>query len=262
MDTIHSDEYQKCFKKKYGFVKRARGSFLYTEKNIRLVDLAQNEGRAILGWRHGSSMLSFKNTLEKGLWSSYPNGSEHRLQKALSSLFSLCGYSEYTSFYWYIGNLDRHSSLKNRQSLYPWSPLYPQTDNNAVTRIKDETLLFIPPLPWPSLYILASKNNSLPSSDRLSTCLIEALTRSLYDLIKEFPKRPPESWGKFDSVLNAYFIREGSLLKPKLKGKDYDAFALHCLESEIYIAERNPEKEEAPPSFVPWFANLSAFKKL
>ena len=88
MDTIHSDEYQKCFKKKYGFVKRARGSFVY-RKNIRLVDLAQDEGRAILGWRHGSSMLSFKNTLEKGLWSSYPNGAEHRLKKSCRIFFSL-----------------------------------------------------------------------------------------------------------------------------------------------------------------------------
>ena len=36
MDTIHSDEYQKRFKKKYGFVKRARGSFLYTVLRIHL----------------------------------------------------------------------------------------------------------------------------------------------------------------------------------------------------------------------------------
>ncbi len=37
-------------KNRYGTVKRARGSFLYTEKRIRLTDLFLEGGRAILGW--------------------------------------------------------------------------------------------------------------------------------------------------------------------------------------------------------------------
>lgn len=261
-DTKETD-FHILFKKKYGFIKRARASFLYTEKNIRLVDLAQNEGRAILGWRHGSSMLAFKNTLEKGLWTSYPSGADQRLIKAIKMLFSLCGFSDFRFFSWFQSF--PKAFFKNDVPLvYPWSGLSPLQDNDPKRKLiqNENSFVFIPPFPWPSLYIIASKTEIPLPQDPLSTSLMEALIRSIYDLIKEFPKRSMEEWGKFDLVLSPYFIREGSLLKPKMTGREYDAFALHCLESEIYIAPRTSEFEAAPPSFVPWFAERSAFKKL
>ena len=42
---------------RYGYVKRARGYFLYTEKQVRLTDMFQEAGRAILGWGGGKAEL-------------------------------------------------------------------------------------------------------------------------------------------------------------------------------------------------------------
>lgn len=263
LENTNKKAFQELFQKKYGFIKRARLSFLYTEKNIRLLDLAQDEGRAILGWRHGSSMLAFKNTLEKGLWASYPSGEEIRLKKAIKTLFAHCGLEEFAFVSWYQ-NLPETFLTKEIPAIYPWSGLSPldELDSKRDALKNQKEFLFYPPLPWPSLCIIASKENNLPLSQPLSTSLIEALSRSVYDLIKAFPQRPLWSWGKFDAVLDRYFIREGSVLKPKLLGKDYDSFAIHCLESEIYIPLRNPNTKLAPPSFVPWHAELSSLKKL
>lgn len=35
---------------RFGFVRRARGPFLYTQKGVRLTDLYRDAGRAVLGW--------------------------------------------------------------------------------------------------------------------------------------------------------------------------------------------------------------------
>ena len=43
------ERYYSEIKKRYGIITRARGSFLYTQKNVRLTDLFQEGGRAILG---------------------------------------------------------------------------------------------------------------------------------------------------------------------------------------------------------------------
>ena len=56
---------------RYGYVKRARGCFLYTEKQVRLTDMFQEAGRAIIGWGGGKARLEFKNALERGVTGSF-----------------------------------------------------------------------------------------------------------------------------------------------------------------------------------------------
>ena len=56
---------------KYGTVKRARGCFLYTEKRVRLTDLYQEAGRAILGWGAKGTFTILKNVLERGITGSF-----------------------------------------------------------------------------------------------------------------------------------------------------------------------------------------------
>ena len=51
--------------KRFGNVKRARGCFLYTEKGVRLTDLFQEGGRAILGWGGNSAFTVLKNVLSR-----------------------------------------------------------------------------------------------------------------------------------------------------------------------------------------------------
>ncbi|MBQ7619549.1 MAG: hypothetical protein IJS51_05390, partial [Treponema sp.] len=71
--------------KRYGSITRARGPFLYTQKNVRLTDLNQEGGRAILGW-DSSAYTVFKNVLSKGLAGSFNCAYKGQLQKAVSEL--------------------------------------------------------------------------------------------------------------------------------------------------------------------------------
>ena len=57
--------------KRYGAVTRARGPFFYTKKGVRVTDLYQEAGRAILGWEGGSAFTMFKNVLSRGQTGSF-----------------------------------------------------------------------------------------------------------------------------------------------------------------------------------------------
>ena len=72
--------------RRYGNITRARGPFLYTEKNVRLTDLFQENGKAILGWGGNSALTIFKNVLNRGISGSYDTAFNYRIQKASSDL--------------------------------------------------------------------------------------------------------------------------------------------------------------------------------
>ena len=73
---------------RFGNVSRARGPFLYTEKSVRLTDMFQENGRAILGWGGGSAFTFFKNVLSRGQTGSFKTVHKDRLKKAVSCLFN------------------------------------------------------------------------------------------------------------------------------------------------------------------------------
>ena len=73
--------------RRYGSIHRARGSFLYTAKNVRLTDLYQENGRAILGWGGSSAFTIMKNVLNRGISGSYRTDFSHRLEKSVCDLF-------------------------------------------------------------------------------------------------------------------------------------------------------------------------------
>lgn len=239
---------------RYGCIKRCRGSYLYTSKEVRLIDLYQEGGRAILGWREGKAMQVLKNTLEKGLWGSYPDVSGKRLEKALGSLFTYCGVSHFSHFSWYYETSESIALLKkNIPVVYPWSGISPQGLNSAASSV-----LFVPPFPFPSIIVGASvSSDSLPVSDFFSSSMLEAMSRAVYDLIDAFKLRKDESWALYDDFLSPYFRRDGSALYTTLSIKDYDEFVLHCLDCGLVI---NPSSEY--PSFVPYGVSKNLFKKL
>lgn len=74
--------------KRYGNVKRARNSFLYTAKNVRLTDLYQEDGRAILGWGGSSAFTMLKNALGRGANGSFFTDYSYRMEKAVSTLLA------------------------------------------------------------------------------------------------------------------------------------------------------------------------------
>lgn len=241
---------------RYGFIKRCRGPYLYTSKEVRLLDLHQEGGRAILGWRSGKSMQVFKNTLERGLWGSYPGVSSNRLQRALAALFGQCKAEQYKYFFCYLQKPSISVSQIISEEvplLYPWSGFSPDGLETS-----SSSFYFIPPFPFPSMLLGASVTaDGLPPSDPLSASVVEALTRSIYDLMESFETRTEQGWSSFDDSLSPYFSRKGSALYSTLGKKDYDEFVLHCLDCGILL---QPDPDY--PCFVPYDAKPGSFRAM
>ena len=68
-------------------IRRARDFHLYTQNGRRLVDLWQDNGRAVLGHTPPRVLRELKNTANRGLFAPLPSPWEGRLIKALGSLF-------------------------------------------------------------------------------------------------------------------------------------------------------------------------------
>ena len=95
---------------RYGAVKRARGCFLYTAKGIRITDLYQEGGRAILGWEGSSAFTIMKNIISRGQTGSFicETSPSYRLQKAVSDLFSSDRtIREYNENIWHLQPLNK-----------------------------------------------------------------------------------------------------------------------------------------------------------
>ena len=87
MIELNKNDFSSLIYERFGNVKRARGFYLYTEKNIRLLDMYLSDGRAILGHKAGRALTAFKRELSKGLFASYPSNDINLLKRALKSLF-------------------------------------------------------------------------------------------------------------------------------------------------------------------------------
>ena len=250
---------------RYGAVTRARGCFLYTKKGVRVTDLYQEAGRAILGWEGGSAFTMFKNILSRGQTGSFicEEAAVPRLQKAVSELLA----SDRTVFCF--------SSLKdafdaglalfpNETSVYrPWNAQNEKININSVSG-----LIVTPPLPWAeSIYLYAADTKKLAENSdkllfvrnaiKLPFALEVAVTRSIYNLIKALQVRQEKDWFIYDPVLTRYWNREGPYLFPKVPQDNYKDFALHCLDCGILIS---PEYNQ--PSIVPFGADRGVFTKL
>ena len=208
---------------RYGTVRRARRCFLYTSKGVRLTDLYQEGGRAILGWG-GGAFTVFKNVIERGITGSYltdfssPNGKgRSRLDRAVSGLFG----DERTALVFPSKSSALEAALSvspQSTSVYrPWNPQ--DVDWKSV-----DCAVLVPPLPWTdSVYILAVRSAAFgqergrfDSEVFLSAPLCAAVTRALYDLIAELPRREEKHWFVYDTVLRRYWTRTGPYLFPNI----------------------------------------------
>ena len=254
-------ELHKC----YGAVTRARGSFLYTKKGVRITDLYQEAGRAILGWEGGSAFTMFKNLLSRGQTGSFicEDTPSYKLHKAVSTLFNsdrtvLCFSSLNDAFNTGL------TLFPDETSVYrPWN-----AQNQKINPAGIAGLILTPPLPWcESIYIYAADTKRLQenpdklllvrNSIKLPFALETAVTRSIYNLIKALQNRQEKDWFIYDPVLTKYWKREGPYLFPKVPEDNYKDFVLHCLKCEILIS---PDYNQ--PSIVPYGADRGVFTKL
>lgn len=339
---------------RFGNVSRARGPFLYTEKSVRLTDMFQENGRAILGWGGSSAFTFFKNVLSRGQTGSFKTVHRDRLKKAVNCLFNdsyeiliLKDKSfaaevsenifsqrpfEYRPWLgdWGSGfslgkdesekemrtGLESSAGLGNDFSLRKdvgekemraglecsFTPSSNKSEGGNISSVRDKrasfgsrasfdsrvsfdssassnknatpdtapfpsTIIFTPPLAWAgqtcillvkeSLFLEKEEALQNVSEEICPPCLLQAWTRSVYDLIKALQERQEKDWFIYDQILTKYFVRKGPYLKSKVGPEKYPAFVKHCLDCHIVI---NPDSEGL--SIVPFSADKGVFGML
>lgn len=268
--------------KRYGTVQRARGCFLYTKKGVRLTDMNQEAGKAILGWGGSSAFTMMKNTLSRGVTGSFITEYDYRTKKAVSSLLD----SERELFFY----SSKKSALSAGISVCPdgtgfyrpWSP--GNLEWSSVPAVVIE-----PPLPWTrDVFILAllpeilekseeyeksagnpkknvnGENSSLADSELLSEDRIRinapmnaGIARAVYNLIGALQERKESDWFVYDIFLKGYFERKGPYLYPKVPEEKYPEMIKHFLDCAVVLSA-----DYNQPSIVPFGADKGVFTKL
>ena len=286
-------------RKRYGNVRRARGYYLYTEKNVRLLDLWLDGGKAILGRRAGQANLVCKQFLDKGLTGFLPTKADVQLQRALEALLP-----DYPVIRWYEtqGKAERIAASAmpagqngTRQPLPVWRPFLDlDSASDPQEPIADGIMLVTPAYPVPCGIIAAGSRfeERLPPSDVLFPPLAYSLARAFFDLkhkMEEFQLKEiniedghhSKAAGrcarvshtivkKRQAALNRkaeaerlipdVWTQKGWYLFPHIPEAEYPAFFLQALDAHVLIS---PEYDM--PSILPdceSYAELIRFLKL
>jgi hypothetical protein len=243
---------------KYGFVRRARRCYLYTQSGKRLTDMYQEAGRAILGWEGDTARRVFKNTLNRGAAGSFESQEAFQLEKAIRKL--LPGFPVIR---WYAG---ASSAL-----ITHWRPWLHTCSVLHGEDIPGPAVLLLPPFPFilNSVILAARDEQTIAQIDQSGAalcplqvplfppCLLAAITRSIYDLMRELPERNEAGWKRYDRVLEPYWNRRGPYLFPRLDRTSYAGFAAKCLDAGLVIS---PDFDI--PSIIPWQADAGDFTGL
>lgn len=241
--------------KRYGTVKRARGTFLYTAKGVRLTDMYLEGGRAALGWGGMPAFTVFKNVLSRGLTGSFNTDFEKQIKRAVETLLA-----SPRDIYVFPCTKDalQNGILLSKDRTSVWRPWLSGVDWSKV-----DCVVIEPPIAWCSaVTLLAVKPglevfSSLPGTRRLPPALAAALTRSIYDVIKAQGEREEKGWFLYDTVLTKYWRRSGAWLYPSVPEEHYRDFVLHCLDNTLVISP-----SYSKPSLVPYGADKGVFSKL
>lgn len=244
---------------RYGAVTRARGCFLYTKKTVRLTDMFQEGGRAILGWG-GSAYTMLKNTLNRGIVGSFRTEILPQLEKGASALLDgKTGGNPSRKVVVFRETADITNEVPEAKIFRPWD--FEKTDYSTIDAVVIE-----PPLPWSinSFSLLALKSCSQIKLDLDSTKsfsalflpppIISGICRAIYDLIAAMKEREEKDFFIYDPVLTKYWTRKGPWLFPKVSREKYRDFLLHCLDLGIVIS---PIYDV--PSIVPFGADRGVF---
>lgn len=280
---------------RYGEVKRSRGCFLYTAKQVRLVDMYQEAGRAILGWGGGKAKLEFKNAFDRGVTGSFLTHYSYQVKKAANQLLP-----DYPNVRWYYSKESLYKALscylgvqyppkvnespvlanlsdvdvfkwiseKNITLWRPWlEDAWFSTAADAPTHVHEsldvinDVMVVCPPFPWAVtayLVVYTNKNTDrITPSDVCPPPFLAGLARSLYDLYAELTLRTENDWSKYDKVLLKYFERRGPYLLSKIPKEKYRDFFIHCLDCHIIVS---PSFDQ--PSIIPYGADEGVFRIL
>ncbi|MCL2521118.1 MAG: hypothetical protein FWE37_09010 [Spirochaetaceae bacterium] len=141
-----------------GTIKRARGYYLYNTKGQRFLDLALNNGTALLGYNPTAYGVALKNPIEQAMYSPLPNLWQERLRKALAKHFNC-----YVYFYLTLPDV-----VKNDKAINDYRPF--------LTTKVDKPMRLLWPEPM-QLYTIVLSPNPLGDDDYIPAFLCRASLR-------------------------------------------------------------------------------------
>ena len=265
MTNFEENDYTTLIYEHFGNVRRARGFYLYTDKNVRLLDMYLSDGRAILGHKTGRVLVAFKKELDKGLFGFFPSNSIFLLKHALKNFFP-----QYKSLIF---------ATKER-AIDVMEEMFAVASNEVVVYRhfldKDFGTCFLF-LPYPSLHtsIILYKNMEEPNllkEDFILPAEARAITSFIYDVIaskkrresgayvhsmcskKLFKKetRTQKEIDKLLPLLKTFFDIEGQYLFFRGNDKAYKNFFISALENQILLSP-----SVTTPSIFPAIENYS-----
>jgi len=246
---------------RYGNVKRARGFYLYTEKNIRLLDMYLDGGMSILGRRENQAPLVFKQSIDKGLNAFLPSSGDYRLKKALNSLFPEHPHfyllSEWSKALSFLEIEDNKTDLDSCIMENTWKPFLPSSEN-----LKKKKVFFVNPPFCTSIKIAVSKDVLPILSSEVSAAEKEVLAKAFFDLIRIIKLREQEKGLSDEELINSargkkkkqqlvksiksyrrvvelcsrFWNMEGPYLFSKLNEEKYETFFKAALDFHIFLS--------------------------
>ncbi len=280
-------DFYKEIKSRYGNVRRARGFYLYTEKNIRLLDLYLDNDLSVFGRKKNQSPLVFKQFVDKGLFSFLPSQADANLNKALTELFPDCKFKFSYSYSEGLKMLGLKNTLEDIEKNL-WRPFLP-----SANKLKEHKAFFIQPPICTALKILAIKkdedeqacadgvknfdsgcifgdNAFIPAAEKA------AIARAFFDLIKKIREKERQATlyseqtiekinnkNRRKQILSNLKQREvlikriepfwdlqGIYLYPKMQEAEYETFFKKALDNRILISPNF-----ATPSILPELDN-------
>lgn len=281
-------DYAAEIRRRFGNVRRARGCWLYTEKNVRLLDMFLDGGAAILGRRRGSSKLALKNMIDRGLTGSLPSGMERNLSGAVSSLFGAAGKAS-----WFCSRKRAVAACSGAGiKVREWFPWIPSGMEDSSAPGSGESLITSVPFPWGAapefsgviVFFPDCASGSVPAeaadnfipetSDSLEVLpdarkgdsvppqMLSAFARAFFDLRRRIPLFSDGDFaGVFSPRENSPWIRRGAYLflrqDTDISKDRYYRFFCDCLDRGILIS---PSMEK--PSVIPLMCADSPQEKL
>ena len=246
---------------RYGNVKRARGFYLYTEKNVRLLDMYLDGGMSILGRRENQAPLVFKQSIDKGLNAFLPSSGDYRLKKALNSLFPehphVYFLSEWNKAFSFLEIENNKTDLDSCIMENTWKPFLPSSEN-----LKKKKVFFVNPPFCTSIKIAVSKDVLPILSSEVSAAEKEVLAKAFFDLIRIIKLREQEKGLSDEELINSargkkkkqqlvksiksyrrvvelcsrFWNMEGPYLFSKLNEEKYETFFKAALDFHIFLS--------------------------
>ncbi|MGP1594829.1 MAG: hypothetical protein ACTTH8_06250 [Treponema sp.] len=244
-------------KKRYGNVKRTRGYYVYTEKNVRLIDMYLDAGMSILGRRSGQANLAAKQLLDKGLHTFLPSKMDYQLEKAVRAV--LPDFQTIRFYHSQQRAVEILSPLLSKAAVLHELPVWRAFLDNSIPQEAAACLVTpVYPVPYGIIAAKAPIAEKLPPSDMVLPPLAASLAKAFFEVKRKrgrqaasaVPSRIEEKTLKQQSLLETaaakIWQQKNCYLFPHISDSAYTALVLKALDQHIILSP-----DYSIPSIIP-----------